>query len=284
MINNNINNNNANIDTLCLSCGGTKCISMLGALKYVEENIFDINKIKKYYGTSGGAIINYLLIIGYNIDEIYEFIFELELSKLIDSKLDIDNFINNKGISNGYKFIYVLKKLLYNKIKKTSITFIELFNLYNKELYIFGTNFTKGIEICFSHINHPNMDIFLALRITISMPYMLYPVIINNEYYLDGAITNSFPIDYCNQDNTIGIFIKYHIQNNFINFFDIYKKSLNILCDIVVENKINNYKNIITIMSDSKNNIKGITNLNIDKKYKQYLFELGYNCAKIHYS
>jgi predicted patatin/cPLA2 family phospholipase len=155
---------------------------------------------------------------------------------------------------------------------------------YNKELYIFGTNFTKGIEICFSHINHPNMDIFLALRITISMPYMLYPVIINNEYYLDGAITNSFPIDYCNQDNTIGIFIKYHIQNNFINFFDIYKKSLNILCDIVVENKINNYKNIITIMSDSKNNIKGITNLNIDKKYKQYLFKLGYNCAKIHYS
>jgi predicted acylesterase/phospholipase RssA len=277
-----------NIDTLCLSSGGSKCISFLGALKYLEDNLLNLDNIKKFYGTSGGAIIIFLLIIGYTVNDIYEFAYEFEFSKVIDSRLNIDNFINYKGYDNGNRFIYILKNFLKLKINKTKITFIELYNSYNKELYIFGTNFTKGIEVCFSHITHPDMDIFLALRITISMPYMLYPVIIDNEYFLDGAVTNSFPIDYCNQETTIGIFIKYTIENNNINFLDIYVKSLDILCDTIVENKVNNYKNIITIISDTisdtNNSIKGMTNLGVDKKYKQYLFDLGYNCAKYQYS
>ena len=116
------------------------------------------------------------------------------------------------------------------------------------------------------------------------MPYLLYPVLFEDDYYIDGAIINSFPIEYCNQNKTIGIYIKHTVLHNNINsVFDIYKKSLDIISDTVVENKFKNLNYIITIISDSKNNIKGVTNLNINKDYKMELFKLGYVCTKLHF-
>lgn len=282
---NNIDNIN-NIDTLCLSCGGVKCLAFLGSLYYLIYKMnFDISKINKFYGTSGGALLNFCLIIGYNIIEITDFIFELDLSKLVNYKLDFDDLINNNGFDKGEKIIYVIQELLYLKLSVKSITFQELYILTNKELYIFGTNFTKGIERCFSHKTTPNMDVILALRITLSIPYLLYPVLFENDYYIDGAVVNSFPIDYCNQDKTLGIYIKYNVFiKNKINIFDIYKTSLNIITDTLVENKFKNLNNIITIISDSKNNVKGITNLNIKKDYKIKIFKLGYICTCLHFS
>ena len=56
-------------DTLVLSGSSIKGFAFLGALQYLYEN----NKlnIDNYIGTSAGAIISYLLIIGYTPIEIF---------------------------------------------------------------------------------------------------------------------------------------------------------------------------------------------------------------------
>ena len=63
----------ADYDTLVLSGGSSKGILTLGALQYCYDN-FLLNKIETYVGTSSGAIISFLLIIGYSPIEIMVYI------------------------------------------------------------------------------------------------------------------------------------------------------------------------------------------------------------------
>ena len=61
----NIEINPVDFDTIVLSGGSIKGIVTLGALQYAKENYL-LENIKTYIGTSSGAIISYLLAIGYN--------------------------------------------------------------------------------------------------------------------------------------------------------------------------------------------------------------------------
>ena len=56
-------------DTLVLSGGSIKGIILLGSLQYFYDNDC-LNEVKTYIGTSAGAIICYLLCIGYTPTEI----------------------------------------------------------------------------------------------------------------------------------------------------------------------------------------------------------------------
>ena len=58
-------------DTICLSGGGIKGFSFIGALDYLQNKSFiDINKITNWVGTSAGSIVSYLFTLGYTIHEI----------------------------------------------------------------------------------------------------------------------------------------------------------------------------------------------------------------------
>ena len=83
MSNNNFISSLSKYNTICLSGGGLKCFSFIGALEYIEKHHnFDIKQIKKYVGTSGGAILGYLLSIGYSVSEIKEFIINFNFAKI----------------------------------------------------------------------------------------------------------------------------------------------------------------------------------------------------------
>ena len=70
-------------NTLVMSGGGLKGIPMLGSLQYlIDMKHIEIKNIKKYVGTSIGAIINVLLIIGYEPKEI---IAEMIQSKYLEN-------------------------------------------------------------------------------------------------------------------------------------------------------------------------------------------------------
>lgn len=209
------------ISTLCLSGGGTKCISFISVLIYLEnENFFKIKDIKKFVGTSGGAILGFLLSLKYKLEELKEFVLKFDFTKF-EPEVDCDNFLNNYGIDNGNKIISAISTFLFEKYKLKDITFLELYQLTNIELNIIVTNYTKSIaeNLCFK--NNPNMSVILAVRMSISIPIIFTPVLYNGNYYVDGALTSNFPLEYClpketfglviitNQDNELSGFIKY---------------------------------------------------------------------------
>ncbi len=56
-------------NTLIIGWGGLRIYNYLGVLKYLE-NYKLLNNIKNYYGCWAGWLLNWLLYIGYWIDEI----------------------------------------------------------------------------------------------------------------------------------------------------------------------------------------------------------------------
>lgn len=266
-------------DTLCLSSGGMNGISFIGVLDYlIEEKIIDLNNIKNFVGTSIGSMILYLIIIGYTIKEINNIIIKLNFSNL-QTETNIEHLLKDFGINNGSKVLCVLKFFLNKKLNIDDMTFNELYIKYKKNFIVIATNFSKGVESKFDYKNTPDMSIITAVRISSSIPIIFTPVLYNNEYYVDGALTNMFPLDHCNQETTIGINISYCDYYKINNILDILLNSCNIIAKTInSKNKCNISDNIINIYNDDQS----LFDLNITLERKIKLINIGRETAIKH--
>lgn len=125
------------------------------------------------------------------------------------------------------------------------------------------------------------MSVITAVRISMSIPLVFTPVLYNNCYYIDGCFLNGFPINYCNIDTTIGIYIKNinSIPNDKLDIVSFYKNCLYLLSNATREKYLQNnlYKNIIHIDSDATNEI----NFEITREHKQTLINKGIVAAEL---
>ena len=265
------------IHTLCFSGGGIQGISFIGSLLYLEKkNYFKLKNIKIFVGTSIGAILSFLLLINNNIIDIY--LFFINNLQYIDIDCNIDNIFTNYGIDNGDLFYKILSCELHKKFNKSDITFIELYTLTNKELIIIGTNFTLCKEQLFSYKFTPNVSVLTAVRISFSLPLIFTPILLNNNYYIDGALVNNFPINYCNPHTTLGFKIN-ELNNLHINSIqDIIVGSISIM----IRSQYNKSKNNKIKYNYIKINIidNDFCNFTIDKQKLNIFINNGKKSAK----
>jgi|APSaa5957512535_1039671.scaffolds.fasta_scaffold37787_2 predicted acylesterase/phospholipase RssA len=265
-------------DTLCLSGGGINGFSIIGGLKYLsDKNILVLEKIKKFIGTSAGSIICLFIVIGYDCDTIIKILYQLDLDK-IKFDFNLHYLLENYGLDNGAKIITIIQTLIYNKLKLYDITFNELYKRTNKTLKIIVVNYTTREEKVLSHLTTPEMSIILAIRMSISVPFVFTPVKYKNNLYIDGGMSNNFGLEYCELDKTIGICLEFYTQNNtpdgITNILDYF---FGILCIFMKNTTIKKFDhdNIIVL-----NSVWEINKYNADKDYKLYLFKHGYHKTK----
>ena len=266
------------IDTICLSSGGINGYTFIGALLYLNKiNYIDLNNIINYYGTSAGSIIAFLFILGYSPNNIINIVIK-EMNLNILTNIDFDNLIVNYGLDNFDKITNILSIYLDKKLGVKDITFYELFTKTNKKFIINTTNFTKNCEELLSYTHTPNLSIIMGIKMSCSIPFVFEPVLYNDCHYMDGAIINTFLINHCNPNTTLGLFIYYKINNKLESITDLFTGLLNI-----VSNKNYNFTKykIIKITGKLTNylNSSEFNNANYIKK----LFSQGYNSAKIFY-
>jgi len=264
------------IKTLCFSGGGIKGFSFIGALEnLIERKIIDLKKIKSFVGTSIGAILSFLLNLGWNIEEIKNFIFNFNFIKL-QSEINSIAFLEKFGIQEGKRIKLLFIKFLESKLNVSDITFEELFKSTNKKLTIIGTNLSKSQEVIFNYKNTPNFSVISALRISISVPIIFTPVKHEDEYYIDGGVVNNFPINHCSKNSTIGFYIKNSNMNVITSIKDIITSVISITADTINSKNIKKYKkNIIEI----KYHEFIYTKFDIDKEQILKLIKVGYDAA-----
>ena len=202
------------LKNLVLSGGGVTALGFLGILKLLYE--YDlIKEIKHYVGTSMGAILCYLLTIGFNHNELLEFSKLFNFSKITED-IKLDNFLYNYGFVDMNNIKIILKNISNYKKIDDDITFKQHFEKTNKKLSITGTCLSDFKLYYFNHENSPDMKIFDAILISCCIPLLFEPIQYNNKCWIDGGIINNFPIDYCSQEieNTLGIAIKDICFNN----------------------------------------------------------------------
>jgi predicted patatin/cPLA2 family phospholipase len=269
---------NIKYDTICMSGGSIKGFAFIGALKHLEDNNhINLSNVNHYVGTSAGSMISFFLSLDYSLKEIEDFIISFNFKKLIP-EFNIENILISHGIDYGEKIMFVVMNFLKEKYNLDDITFEEHYKLTNKKLTIIGTNFTKSCEESFNYINTPNMSVKTAIRISISIPIMFTPVLYNDNYYVDGGIINNFPINHCNPETTLGIYIKNSCLQKMDNILTLFTGCLNIFVDTISTKYFYHLKNYNIIEIEDNN--PELTNFDIDNEKKQSIINMGIICAK----
>ena len=141
---------------LIIWSGGVKIFYFLGALKYLDEHNL-LKNINTFIGSWCGSVISALLILGYSIDEINNLLLESEDDfKNMYNKFSIFFLLNHFSLHNNYKIIKWIMKIIKKKTDNVNITLKEIYEKYNKKLYISVFNINKW-EIEYLNINdNPN--------------------------------------------------------------------------------------------------------------------------------
>lgn len=193
---------------LVLSGGSIKGVSHIGAIaKLIDEKLLDLKKLESIAGVSAGALLGLLLVLGFDIKQIWNFIKCLDFKKLINPQFSL--FFTQCGIENG-KIIYNLfDEILTKKTNTKDITFSQLFQISKIHFTIVGANLTDKETVYYNHINSPTFRVLDAIRISISVPGFFVPVTIGNKKYIDGCVLNNYPMNLFEDklDETIGILI-----------------------------------------------------------------------------
>jgi NTE family protein len=203
---------------LVLSGGGVKGLAVLGTLKKLME-LEILNTPDIYCGTSVGGVICFLLMIGYTPENIFEITSSLDYTLLVDYN---DNLLEEStvGMMTSDPFILIIKTMLTKKNFSSKITFKELYNIIKKKLIITGVCLNNLSITYFSHETTPDTPILIALRITMSIPFIFKPVYYDNKLWIDGACLNNYPIDIFDDklEDVIGIYME--DEDKFIEDFE----------------------------------------------------------------
>jgi predicted acylesterase/phospholipase RssA len=185
---------------------------LLGALRYLYIEKKHIN-IRNVAGASMGSLfcLAFALKIPYEKMEeiIKETVIDPELTSL-DKKSFINLFYKN-GIESSHKYLKLIKKYVSERYNVDDMTFLELSKRTGINLFVSSTNINKNINHIFCIDNSPDVSIFDAVASSMTIPYLAYPIEIDNEYYVDGGLTNNFPIYIFKnvpKENILGIAIK----------------------------------------------------------------------------
>lgn len=178
------------IINLVMSGGGIKGIAHLGAL-YALQQLKYLDKIEVFSGTSVGGLISILYIIGYTPAKLYEFIKIFDVSKTRD--MSITNIFQKFGVDSGEKLEIAFKKMINKMGLNMNITLKELYEITHKKI-ILTTVCVNTEELCYvSHENYPDLPVYLAMRMTSSIPGYYCPVEYKGYLYIDGASMDNYP-------------------------------------------------------------------------------------------
>ena len=270
---------------LCIGGGGIKLISFIGIIKYLyNNNYIFLNNLKNLYGVSSGSIICFLLTIGYSINEIEDFSLNFNFSKLLP-EINTVNLLFFYGLGSSEKIKQVLILLLENKFKCSDITFFELFKKTNINLKIGITNISTNNFELWNYQNKPNFSVIDAIKISCNIPFIFRPIKINNEYFIDGAILNNFPINFFEKKEliyTIGICCNNKQKKSFENIFEYINKIFSITTNNIDNIRIDSYKNQVDIIKITSQD--ETLDFNLTSDLIKDRIEYGYNIAKKFFS
>lgn len=273
--------------SMVISGGAVKVISVIGIVKYLETQS-KLATINNYVGTSAGSVFSLMLVLGYTSDEMVQFLLE----NLYDPEIncfdaaEVFNIFSDYGVSKGNNLVLLLKRIIHNKKGVDDMEFIELAKATGKNLVVCVANLSKERAEYFSVDTTPHLSVTTAIRISCSLPFILTPLSVNGDIYVDGGIYKNFPIDYFKDNrlrDIIGINITASSYQKADNFLEYVHFLLNTLITKANTMSINDKdRNIVTVDFQEEESWISIVDLKLDfpkEKMKEYI-KTGYDAIK----
>jgi predicted acylesterase/phospholipase RssA len=267
-------------DTLVLAGGSIKGFMTIGAIQYLHDN-FSVKNIKNFIGTSSGSIICFLLAIGYTPVEIIVYSCTNQLMEKMNT-LNIVAMIQGRGVSSFNHIQEQLEKMTIVKIGYLP-TLNDLKENYGKTLIATTHNLTENRTEYLSWKTHPNLPCITAIRMSSNLPLIFENYKYGNSLYVDGGISDNFPIDMGEKigNKVIGIILdnkpyKVEIDSEY-NTLEFIYKIIFIPMQQSNEWKIRNAKEKTHIVRINHSSINTkFFEFDISSKYKLEMFSIGY--------
>jgi NTE family protein len=198
---------------IILSGGGIKVISIVGALKALEEK-GQLKNVKEISGVSAGAWLAFMISAGLPILIMEELISGLDFSIIRNLKPELLlGFPETFGLDDGSNLVKFLESLFRVVLKiDPFITFSEFnkLNLSKIQFRCWATDLKEHTTCEFSLEKTPNAKILDALRGSMSLPLYFTPVLhpITGNMLSDGGIQGNLPLHLLSErqhDSCIGI-------------------------------------------------------------------------------
>lgn len=193
---------------LVLSGGGAAGFAHIGVIKALEENNIPIDLIT---GTSAGALIGGMYASGMSPDEMIEFVSKSKFNKISKGKLaDDERFLLQQQVPDAsvleIPFSFkssILKSIPTNFVKPHSIDFtlLELIGNISQNYHNDFDSLFVPFRCTASDIQTNSSVIFSkgnlnkAIRASLTYPFFINPISINDKLLFDGGLYNNFPAD-----------------------------------------------------------------------------------------
>lgn len=206
------------VKRVVLCGGGMKGLAHLGAL-----STLDLSKIKAWAGASAGAILVSLLALGWSCEELIQVMIHTDFRTFLDEPLDPIHSLygafevwRHEGINSGHAFYTWLGQMVErapHSKENPNVTFEDLWMNENVELCIMTTDVWGKETFVFSHDTTPFVPIRIAVRASMSIPFLFRPVCFteetgNQRLLVDGGLLDNFPIDAFPSKGTLGILLE----------------------------------------------------------------------------
>lgn len=172
-------------DALVFSSGGTRGIAHFGALAELERS-YDFSDIRFYVGTSAGAIAAAVACLGLSAKDVFH---ACVLPFVYEKDFRIGLLTKEFGLDRGASLERFIASIIPH-----SVTFRDVYKDTGNVLSVIGTNLTTSSMEIFDPLRTPDMTLRDALRISCSIPFLFTAVTRDNQVYVDGALTSSFPV------------------------------------------------------------------------------------------
>ena len=185
------------IKYLSLSGGGTKGYAYLGAILTLDRILFEKKRnlymqLQGASGTSIGAMFALFVVLGVRGHQLAKEVFEINIMDSM-KHLNFQNLMDTYGLCPTTMFQKATFDLLERRTGKGDVTFQELYDITQKHYVCTLTNVNTGIPEYHSHLSTPNYKIYESVAASMCVPLLFAPCVINNQYYVDGGLSDNCP-------------------------------------------------------------------------------------------
>lgn len=189
------------LDTLVLSGGAQYAAAFIGVFRYLEHTGLRPG-IRRIIGSSAGAILGLLFVLGLTSDEMVSWISHLvEQERLNQISLDgALDFIETFGIDKGDNITAAITSTLQKygpalQLTKQHITLHQLMQTTQVELIICTLNVSSKQFEYLSGPSAPNLALTTAIRMSTAIPLLYAPVLHAGSLYVDPLFGRNLPYD-----------------------------------------------------------------------------------------
>lgn len=182
------------VETLVVSGGGMKGVASLGAVVALQR-AGALDSLKTVVGTSAGALVAAAVATDRASLEVLESLAQTAY----EPDIDLARLLASFGIDSGRHLDRWIAALLGGG----PLTFADVHRRRGIKLVVCATDLTERRAQYFSADTAPDMDVALALRMSCSIPLYFSAVRHGGKVYVDGAVSDNFPLDWA-ADNCAG--------------------------------------------------------------------------------